>query len=76
MCFMVQATAGGEKFFKIYRWDPDVEGQKPYMATYPVNTKEYVLTVALFPARHACLRWFQRHVVLVLEGCPMVQRVC
>jgi succinate dehydrogenase (ubiquinone) iron-sulfur subunit len=28
------------KFFKIYRWDPEVEGQKPYMATYAVNLGE------------------------------------
>ena len=35
-----QAAAGGEKLFKIYRWNPDNEGEKPYMATYPVNTKE------------------------------------
>jgi hypothetical protein len=38
-----QSAPGGEKFFKIYRWNPDVEGQKPYMATYPLNTKECVL---------------------------------
>lgn len=28
------------KYFKIYRWDPEVEGQKPYMATYAVNMNE------------------------------------
>ena len=31
------------KFFKIYRWDPDVPGQKPYTATYPVNMDECVM---------------------------------
>jgi hypothetical protein len=36
-----QAPAG-DKYFKIYRWNPDKEGEKPYMATYPVNTKECV----------------------------------
>lgn len=29
------------KYFKIYRWDPDVPGQKPYLATYPVDLNEY-----------------------------------
>ena len=28
------------KNLKIYRWDPDVPGQKPYLATYAVNLKE------------------------------------
>ena len=28
------------KYFKIYRWDPEVPGQKPYMATYAVNMSE------------------------------------
>ena len=26
-------------YFKIYRWDPEAD-QKPYLATYPINTKE------------------------------------
>jgi succinate dehydrogenase (ubiquinone) iron-sulfur subunit len=30
------------KYFKIYRWDPEVAGQKPYMATYAINLKECV----------------------------------
>lgn len=34
------------KYFKIYRWDPDVAGQKPYLATYAINLDEYV------PAAH------------------------
>tara|TARA_Y100000389_G_scaffold21665_1_gene18586 strand:- start:2106 stop:2312 length:207 start_codon:yes stop_codon:yes gene_type:complete len=25
------------KYFKIYRWDPEVKGQKPYNTTYPVD---------------------------------------
>ncbi|KAH8078457.1 hypothetical protein JL720_9648 [Aureococcus anophagefferens] len=25
------------KYFKIYRWDPEVPGQKPYTSTYPVD---------------------------------------
>ena len=28
------------KYFKVYRWDPEVAGQKPYMATYAVNLAE------------------------------------
>lgn len=28
------------QFFSIYRYDPEVPSQKPYMATYPVNTAE------------------------------------
>jgi succinate dehydrogenase (ubiquinone) iron-sulfur subunit len=28
------------KYFKIYRWDPEVAGQKPYIATYAVNLDE------------------------------------
>lgn len=28
------------KYFKIYRFDPDQEGQKPYISTYPVDTSE------------------------------------
>lgn len=28
------------KYFKIYRWDPEAKGQKPYMATYAVNLEE------------------------------------
>tara|TARA_Y200000002_G_scaffold182699_1_gene150769 strand:- start:34385 stop:34552 length:168 start_codon:yes stop_codon:yes gene_type:complete len=27
------------KYFKIYRWDPE-QKQKPYVATYPINTAE------------------------------------
>jgi succinate dehydrogenase (ubiquinone) iron-sulfur subunit len=35
------AAAGGNvKYFKIYRWDPEVPGQKPYIATYAVNLDE------------------------------------
>mmetsp|Transcript_25523 Transcript_25523/g.76935 ORF Transcript_25523/g.76935 Transcript_25523/m.76935 type:complete len:275 (+) Transcript_25523:241-1065(+) len=28
------------KYFKIYRWDPEVPGQKPYTSTYPVDLDE------------------------------------
>lgn len=28
------------KYFKIYRWSPEVLGQKPYLATYPVKLSE------------------------------------
>ena len=28
------------KYFQIYRYDPEVKNQKPYMATYPVNLDE------------------------------------
>lgn len=31
------------KYFKIYRWDPEVEGQKPYVATYAINMDECVM---------------------------------
>ena len=36
------AVVGGQsseniKYFKIYRWDPEVPGQKPYTSTYPVD---------------------------------------
>jgi len=33
-------ASGKVKYFKIYRWDPEVEGQKPYLATYAVNLDE------------------------------------
>lgn len=37
----LQSSAGGSvKYFKIYRWDPEVAGQKPYVATYAVNLDE------------------------------------
>jgi hypothetical protein len=35
-----QAAGGNIKYFKIYRWDPEAEGQKPYLATYAVNMDE------------------------------------
>ena len=25
------------KYFKVYRWDPEIENQKPYLSTYPVD---------------------------------------
>jgi len=28
------------KYFKVYRWDPEQEGQKPYLSTYPVDLDE------------------------------------
>ena len=28
------------RYFKIYRWDPEVPGQKPYTSTYPVDLDE------------------------------------
>ena len=31
------------KCFKIYRYDPEVPGQKPYIATYALNLNECVL---------------------------------
>ena len=31
------AQAARIKHFKIYRWDPEVAGQKPYVATYAVD---------------------------------------
>lgn len=37
---MSAATSDSVKYFQIYRYDPEVEGQKPYLATYPVDTKE------------------------------------
>ena len=31
-----QASSGDNvRYFKIYRWDPEVPGQKPYTSTYP-----------------------------------------
>jgi hypothetical protein len=33
-------TGSNIKQFKIYRWDPDVAGQKPYVATYAINLDE------------------------------------
>jgi hypothetical protein len=35
-----QAASQSTKYFKIYRWSPDVEGQKPYVATYAVDLNE------------------------------------
>mmetsp|Transcript_3236 Transcript_3236/g.9510 ORF Transcript_3236/g.9510 Transcript_3236/m.9510 type:complete len:274 (-) Transcript_3236:75-896(-) len=39
------SSVGGQateniKYFKIYRWDPEVPGQKPYTSTYPVDLNE------------------------------------
>lgn len=38
------ATSGGDgeriKYFKVYRWDPEIENQKPYLSTYPVDLNE------------------------------------
>lgn len=34
------SRSGKTKYFKIYRWDPEVEGQKPYLATYALNMDE------------------------------------
>ena len=28
------------RYFKIYRWDPEQVGQKPYLSTYPVDLEE------------------------------------
>ena len=36
-----QASTGDNvRYFKIYRWDPEVPGQKPYTSTYPVDLDE------------------------------------
>ena len=37
-----QASSTGDnvRYFKIYRWDPEVPGQKPYTSTYPVDLDE------------------------------------
>jgi hypothetical protein len=38
---VVQAAGGASvKYFKIYRWDPEVEGQKPHLATFGINMDE------------------------------------
>jgi len=34
------APAANIKYFKIYRWDPEKKGSKPYISTYPVNLSE------------------------------------
>ena len=39
---VLQSAGKNIKQFKIYRWDPEVAGQKPYIATYAVNLDEYV----------------------------------
>merc|ERR1712224_1047010 len=28
------------KYFKVYRWDPEQENQKPYLSTYPVDLND------------------------------------
>merc|ERR1740130_477073 len=28
------------KYFKVYRWDPEIENQKPYLSTYPVDLND------------------------------------
>ena len=33
-------TAERIKYFKIYRWDPEQAGQKPYLCTYPVDISQ------------------------------------
>ena len=33
-------SGSSTKYFKIYRWDPNVAGQKPYVATYALNLAE------------------------------------
>lgn len=40
LSFVQPAAGGNVKYFKIYRWDPEVAGQKPYVATYAVNLDE------------------------------------
>lgn len=64
------------KFFKIYRWDPDVPGQKPYTASYPVNMDECVtLVVRRNTTQHHCTM-LRRPLPLRLQmwphaaGCP------
>jgi len=33
----VEADAQRIKYFKVYRWDPEQENQKPYLSTYPID---------------------------------------
>jgi succinate dehydrogenase (ubiquinone) iron-sulfur subunit len=35
-----QDAAERIKYFKVYRWDPEIENQKPYLSTYPVDLNE------------------------------------
>mmetsp|Transcript_26682 Transcript_26682/g.30723 ORF Transcript_26682/g.30723 Transcript_26682/m.30723 type:complete len:152 (-) Transcript_26682:20-475(-) len=28
------------KYFKVYRYDPDIENQKPYLSTYPIDVDD------------------------------------
>lgn len=28
------------KYFKVYRWDPEIQNQKPYLSTYPVDLND------------------------------------
>lgn len=37
---LLSSQAENVKYFKIYRWDPEVPGQKPYMSTYPVDLND------------------------------------
>jgi len=37
---MSTQAAENIKYFKIYRWDPEVKGQKPYTSTHPIDLNE------------------------------------
>jgi succinate dehydrogenase (ubiquinone) iron-sulfur subunit len=47
----IAAEASKVKYFKIYRYDPEVPGQKPYIATYALNLDECVYARACVPIR-------------------------
>lgn len=44
------SSSSGEriKYFKVYRWDPEIENQKPYLSTYPVDLDDCGPMVRLF----------------------------
>jgi len=47
----IAAEASKVKYFKIYRYDPEVPGQKPYIATYALNLDECVYARTRAPMR-------------------------
>ena len=74
--FVSRATTiqGNFKYFNIYRWDPEVDGQKPYVATYAVNLDECVLVMRVLVVMWSCVSSIHRpRLFIIHRRCgPMV----
>ena len=40
------------KYFKVYRYDPDIQDQKPYLSTYPIDVDDCGPNPTLLDALH------------------------